>query len=118
MGFDEIILSFDNDEAGIAAVEECVQLFPHDRVFIATLGDYKDASDALQAGDGEAIRQSIWNKRSYQPKSIIDGRTLFDLVSSPLHGRDADFPFPGLNKIKKLVISLSKKALNEQVSGS
>ena len=35
--FDEIILMFDNDEAGIAAVEECVQLFPSDKVFIAPL---------------------------------------------------------------------------------
>ena len=35
--FDEIILMFDNDEAGIAAAEECVQLFPADKVFLAPL---------------------------------------------------------------------------------
>ena len=54
--------------------------------FFSPLGSYKDASEALQAGDGEAIRQSIWNKRSYVPQSIIDGRDLFDLVI-PAHGR-------------------------------
>ena len=99
LGFDEIVLMFDNDEAGQQAVEDCVGLFPHHRIFIATLGAYKDASEALQAGDGEAIRQAYYNKRSYVPQSIIDGRDLFDLVSSPLHGRDADYPYSDLTDV-------------------
>ena len=99
MGFNEVVLMFDGDEAGAQAAEECVGLFPHDKVFLASLGSYKDASEALQAGDGEAIRQSIWNKRSYVPQSIIDGRDLFDLVSTPLHGRDAEYPYDDLNSV-------------------
>ena len=35
----------------------------------------------------------------YKPEAIIDGRDLFDLVSSPLHGRDADYPYPDLNSV-------------------
>jgi twinkle protein len=99
LGFDEIVLMFDNDDAGQAAVEECVSLFPHDQVFIATPGGYKDASEAVQAGDGDAIRQAVWNKRSYIPVSILDGRDLFDLVSSPLRGRDAGYPYDDLNSV-------------------
>ena len=99
LSFDEIILMFDNDEAGVAAAEECTRLFPPDRVFLASLGTYKDASEALQAKDSEAIRQAVWNKRRHSPKSLIDGRTLFDLVSSPLRGRDADWPFDDLNTV-------------------
>ena len=99
MKFDEIILMFDSDEAGVAAAEDCVSLFPHDKVFLASLGSYKDASDALQANDAEAIRQAVWNKRSHSPKSIVDGRTLFDLVSTPLHGKDADWPYHSLNDV-------------------
>ena len=97
--FDEIVLFFDMDPAGQEAAEECASLFPADRVFIAKLSGYKDASEALQAKDQEAIRQAIWNKKPYSPKAIIDGRDLFDLVSRPLHGKDADWPFPGLNEI-------------------
>ena len=97
--FEEIILFFDMDQAGQEAAEKCSSLFPADRVFIAKLAQYKDASEALQANDSEAIRQAIWNKKSYSPKSIIDGRDLFDLVSKPLHGKDADWPFTGLNEI-------------------
>ena len=99
LGFEEIILMFDSDEAGTAAAEECVSLFPSSQVYLASLGTYKDASEALVAGDSEAIRQAIWNKRAYSPKAIIDGRDLFDLVSTPLHGRDADYPYDDLNSV-------------------
>ena len=99
LGFKEIVLMFDMDEAGQKAAEECVSLFPSDQVFIASLAGYKDSSEALMAGDGEAIRQAYYNKRSYVPRSIIDGRDLFDLVSTPLHGRDAEYPFSDLNDV-------------------
>jgi len=97
--FNEIILLFDNDSPGQEAAQQCASLFPVDRVFIATLQEYKDASEALQAKDSEAIRQAIWNKRAYSPKAIIDASSLFDLVSKPLHGKDADWPFPTLNEV-------------------
>jgi len=97
--FNEVVLLFDNDAPGQEAAQECASLFPPDQVFIAFLSGYKDASEAIQAKDTEAIRQAIWNKRSYSPKAIIDGRSLFDLVSKPLHGKDADWPFAGLNEV-------------------
>jgi twinkle protein len=97
--FKEIILLFDNDQPGQEAAQECASLFPPDQVFIANLSGYKDASEALQAKDAEAIRQAIWNKKAYSPKAIIDARSLFDLVSKPLHGKDADWPFPTLNEV-------------------
>lgn len=99
LGFDEIILMFDGDAPGQKAAQECAALFPPDRVYLANLGAYKDASDALQAGDAEAIRQAVWNKRPYLPQAIIDGKELFELVSTPLHGKDADYPYPGLNEV-------------------
>jgi twinkle protein len=99
LGFEEIILMLDGDEAGTRAAQECAQLFPPDRVYLAALGAYKDASEALQAGDGDAIRQAIYNKRPYTPQTILDGRELFELVSTPLHGKDADYPYAGLNTL-------------------
>ena len=99
LGFQEIVLMFDQDSAGNDAVEECVGLFPPDQVFIASLAGYKDASEALMAGDGEAIRQAYYNKHAYVPQAIIDGRDLYELVSSPIHGRDADYPYDSLNTL-------------------
>ena len=99
LGFDEIVLLFDNDSAGQEAAIKCAQLFPPDKVKIGSMGAYKDASEALQARDGEAIRQAIWNAAPYTPKTIIDGRTLFDLLRKPMAGRDADWPYDGLNAV-------------------
>lgn len=99
LGFDEIVLLFDNDEPGQDASIRCAQLFPPDRVKIGCMGAYKDASEALVARDGDAIRQAIWNAAPYTPKSIVDGRSLFDLLRRPMAGRDADWPFDGLNSV-------------------
>jgi twinkle protein len=99
LGFDEIVLMLDQDEAGQKATAECAALFPADRVFIAPLGNYKDASEALVAGDGDAIRQAYFNRKAYMPQAIIDGKDLFDLVSAPLRGKDADYPYAGLNNL-------------------
>lgn len=99
LSFEEIVLLFDNDEAGQEAAIRCAQLFPPDRVKIGAMGAYKDASEALVARDGDAIRQAIWNAAPYTPKTIIDGRTLFDLLRRPMVGRDADWPFDGLNSV-------------------
>lgn len=97
--FDEIVLLFDSDEAGQKASQECAQLFRHDKVFIASLSSYKDANEAIVAKDPEAIRQAFWQKKPYSPKTVIDGRDLFDLAIKPLHGRDADWPFSCLDSI-------------------
>ena len=99
MGYDEIILMFDNDEAGAAAVEDCISLFPADKVFTTHLAGYKDASEALQANDGSAILQAIYKRSAYIPKSIVNAKDLFDLVKKPLHGKDADYPYEDLNKV-------------------
>lgn len=99
LNFDEIVLMLDQDEAGQKAASECAALFPADRVFIATLGPYKDASEALVGGGGDAIRQAYFNRKPYMPQAIIDGKDLFELVSAPLHGKDADYPFAGLNNL-------------------
>ena len=99
LGFNEIILMFDTDDVGIKAAQDCASLFPADRVFVANISPYKDSNEALVASNGDAIRQAIWNKKPYTPQSIVDGRDLFDLVSMPIKGRDADWPFAQLNQV-------------------
>jgi twinkle protein len=99
LNFEEIVLMLDQDQAGQKATSECAALFPADRVFIATLGKYKDASEALVQGGGDAIRQAYFNRKPYMPQAIIDGKDLYELVSTPLHGKDADYPYAGLNHL-------------------
>ncbi len=99
LNFEEIILFFDSDSEGQKAAQECAPLFPHNRCKIATISPYKDANEAIQAGDTAAVLQAIYNAEPWKPKTIIDGSTLFDLVQKPLTGKDASWPFIGLNSV-------------------
>ena len=54
-GYEEIVLFFDSDDAGRKATEEAASILPPGKVKIARLQGYKDASDALQAGDAEPL---------------------------------------------------------------
>jgi twinkle protein len=96
-GYEEIVLFFDNDEAGRKATEEAASVLPPGKCKIASLqGDYKDASDALSANDSQSVREAIWNAKPYRPDGIVDGRSLLELVTTPSPPSDHDYPFAGL----------------------
>tara|TARA_E500000318_G_scaffold105817_1_gene113147 strand:- start:8 stop:1600 length:1593 start_codon:yes stop_codon:yes gene_type:complete len=98
--YDKIVLFFDNDEAGQKAAEDVASVLPPGKAFIGLLEAYKDASEALQADDAEAIRAVCnYDHVLYQPDGIIDGKTLFDLVTTPESPSDYEYPFAGLNGI-------------------
>jgi len=96
-GYDEVVLFFDNDEAGYKATQEAASVLPPGKVTIANLKhDYKDASEALSAHDTEAICRAVWDAKPYRPDGIVDGKTLLELVSTPTPPSDHDYPFQGL----------------------
>ena len=97
-GYEEIILFFDSDEAGRKATEEAASILPPGKVKISRLQSYKDASDALQDGNAEAIRKAIWDAHPFRPDGIVDAETLRDLVTTPQKPFDHEYPFRGLNE--------------------
>ena len=97
-GYQEIVLFFDNDEAGRKASEDAASVLPPGKVKIARLESYKDASEALQANDSEAIRRAIWDAKPYQPDGIVDAKSLLKEVTTPQKESDYDYPYEGLNK--------------------
>jgi len=97
-GYDEVVLFFDHDEAGIKAAEECASLLRPGQVKIARMEKYKDASDALQQGDMEAIRKAIWDAKTYRPDGIVEGKSLLNLVTTPEPPCAYEYPFKGLNE--------------------
>ena len=97
-GYDEICLFFDNDDAGRKAASEAAGVLPPGKVKIARLEAYKDASEALQNGNAEAIRKAIWDAKPFRPDGIIDGKTLYELVTTPQKPFDHEYPFRGLNE--------------------
>jgi twinkle protein len=99
-GYSEIVLFFDNDEPGRKATEEAASVLPPGRVFIARMDKFKDASDALQAGEIEALRKLLrWDYSPYRPDGIVDARTLLELVTTPNPPHDYEYRQTGLNNL-------------------
>ena len=87
----------DNDEAGQKAAKDAAGVLPPGKVFIGFLDDYKDASEALQAGDSEAIRAVCnYEHVQYKPDGIVDAKSLLDVITTPSPPSDHDYPFQGL----------------------
>ena len=97
-GYDEIVLFFDSDDAGRKAAEEACTVLPSGKVKIARLDAYKDASDALQDNQAELVRQAIWNAKPYRPDGIVDGKSLYKLVTTPQQPCAYEYHFKGIQE--------------------
>ena len=97
-GYEEIVLFFDNDDAGRKAVEQAASILPIGKVKIARLEQYKDASDALQANDKNAICRAIWDAKPYQPDGIVNGKSLLIDVTTPSPPCNHKYKFEGLQE--------------------
>ena len=75
--FEEIILMFDMDEPGRKACEDCAQILPIGRAFIASLPS-KDPNECLQQGKAKEVIQAIWNAKPYRPDGIVAGADLYE----------------------------------------
>ncbi len=69
-GYKHIILCFDEDEAGRAAVDKCLGLFKPGTVRVAHL-PLKDANEMLQAGREDELKKCIWNAEIVKPATIV-----------------------------------------------
>lgn len=89
--FDEIVLWFDNDEAGKKAAQECAALFRIGKVRIATAMGMqpdgktacKDASDILQANRPGDIKACIYAAVAWRPKGIVNAAVSVSDVLAP-----------------------------------
>lgn len=97
-GYEEIVLFFDNDEAGRQAAKDAASVLPPSKTKIARLEAYKDASDALQARDTDAIKQAIWNASAYRPDGIVEGKNLLEQILKPNEDGLYEYPFQGLQQ--------------------
>lgn len=98
-GFDKVVLFFDNDGPGKEAAIDAASVLPPGKAFIGHLEGYKDASEALMAGDTDAIRAVCnYDHTQYRPDGIVDGKSLFNLVTTPTTPSDHDYGFTGLQR--------------------
>jgi twinkle protein len=81
--FEEIILWFDDDEAGQEAMRKVAPLFKVGKVKIARHGKFKDASDCLQNDLPGDIKTTIYAAVKYKPKGIVNARDNPEDVMAP-----------------------------------
>ena len=95
--FENIVLMFDNDEAGIKASVECANLLPVKKCKIAKL-QAKDANELLQCGQGNKIIDAVWEAKAYTPQGIIEGSSTEHLLLNDDDSECIPYAWNGLNE--------------------
>lgn len=95
--FEEVVLFFDNDEAGRNAIENCVGLFKPGQVKVATAAPHKDPNELLaELGPSELLKR-VWNADRYSPAGIV---RVSDVIDQALEvpSRGLSYPYPALDE--------------------
>lgn len=83
--FEKVVLCFDNDTVGKAAMEKCKGLLSSGKMFIAALpNEYKDLNEALQAGDYKAALQAVLNAEEVRPDGLVTVDDVFEEAIRPI----------------------------------
>tara|TARA_R100000742_G_C4278888_1_gene102355 strand:- start:1752 stop:3341 length:1590 start_codon:yes stop_codon:yes gene_type:complete len=97
--FENVVLCFDNDKAGIEAARKVARILKPGKAKIVTLPTgCKDANDMLRQKKFQAFMSAWWEARTYTPSGIMD---LSAQKSEWLHRETKEsiaYPWEGLNK--------------------
>lgn len=97
--YDEVILMFDNDEAGRAAVDKAVKIIGFDKCKIATL-PVKDPCDMLIEHGSQALMQAVFDAQWYSPAGVVRGEDIWSKFEE--RNKTPSVPYPdclaGLNQ--------------------
>ena len=99
--FDNIVLSFDSDEAGRKCAKELAGMFAPTKVRVVShnVNGLKDANDLKQAGLAKTYVKDWWDAQPFMPDGLILGTTLWDsIINRPNHFTTM-FPWQGLNNL-------------------
>jgi twinkle protein len=96
--YEKVVLCFDNDEPGAAALEAALPLFSPGKAHVASLGAYKDAGEMLVEAGPKALRDAVWSAKEYRPDGVVSMAELYDEATKPLV-RGTEYPWERLNKM-------------------
>lgn len=95
--FEKVVLCFDADEPGQAALEACAGILPPGKCFVMKL-PRKDANEVLINDGSEPIVRCFWNASLYRPDGIVSARDLREAVLNPVILPCIPYPWAGLNE--------------------
>ena len=98
--YENIVLCFDNDKAGEAALDSVKDLFSPNKLKICRL-PMKDASEMLMANKVKEFVQAWWNAKVYRPDGIVAGTDTWDKLVEKRNVKSIPYPWEGLNHITR-----------------
>ena len=91
--FEEIVLAFDNDEAGQEATQKALALLsPGKAKIVRWPAGCKDACDVLKEKGGPELRKILWDAAAYSPDWVVDGDDILEEIFDG--GLEPGFPWP------------------------
>lgn len=102
--FKEIVLCFDQDASGQAAIDKAAKMFDAGKVFIASLPE-KDPCDVLTKHSAAVLDKCLYNARVWSPAGIVFGEQVWERFKERQNVESVPYPqcLEGLNnKLKGL----------------
>ena len=96
--FDNVVLCFDQDQAGFDAVKSCQDIISVGKLKVCKL-PMKDASEMLMAGKIKEFTNAWWSAESYTPAGIIKGSDTWEHLLKDENIVTVDYPYRGLNML-------------------
>lgn len=96
--FETIVLNFDNDKAGEAALSDAVDLFTPGKVKVMKLPT-KDANDLLHHGRPVDYLKALNSAKVYQPDGIMNLATSWEAMFKDDDVASVPYPWDGLNRM-------------------
>jgi len=97
--FETVVLFFDQDEAGKAAVEKAAKIIGAGRAKVAKLLE-KDPSDELLKHGSAKLLQAYWDAQTWSPAGIVVGEPIWDQFKARQEVESIPYPdcLNGLNE--------------------
>lgn len=94
--FEQVVLMFDSDEAGKAAMSECAGLFSPGKCCIAHL-PLKDANEMLVAGRSAELVNIMWQAAPFRPDGILSSEEAYVKMTETKELESVAWPWLGLD---------------------
>lgn len=95
--FEEVVLCFDQDDAGRAAANACAPLITPGKCKIVHGLPEKDPNDCIIKGKHKELNQALWEAKTFRPDGVVAGSELWDHINKEDTGWCVEYPWEGFN---------------------